>query len=63
MIYDSEEHHICQPNAQSIEQDLYWEGEIIQAVKKDRFEVYAQSINSLNSKKSLIWWIPMTGVS
>ena len=51
VIYDSEEHHICQPNAQSIEQDLYWEGEIIQAVKKDRFEVYAQSINSLNSKK------------
>ena len=34
VIYDSEEHHICQPNAQSIEQDLYWEGEIIQAVKK-----------------------------
>lgn len=51
VIYDSEEHHICQPNAQSIEQDIYWEGEIIQAVKKDRFEVYAQSINSLNSKK------------
>ena len=51
VIYDSEEHHICQPNAQSIEQDLYWEGEIIQAVKKDRFEVYAQSINSLNNKK------------
>ena len=51
VIYDSEEHHICQPNAQSIEQDLYWESEIIQAVKKDRFEVYAQSINSLNSKK------------
>lgn len=51
VIYDSEEHHICQPNAQSIEQDLYWESEIIEAVKKDRFEVYAQSINSLNSKK------------
>ena len=51
VIYDSEEHHICQPNAQSIEQDIYWESEIIQAVKKDRFEVYAQSINSLNSKK------------
>lgn len=51
VIYDSEEHHICQPNSQSIEQDLYWEGEIIQAVKKDRFEIFAQSINSVNSKK------------
>lgn len=51
VIYDSEEHHICQPNAQSIEQDIYWESEIIQAVKKDRFEIYAQSINGLNSKK------------
>ena len=51
VIYDSEEHHICQPNSLSIEQDLYWESEIIEAVKKDRFEVYAQSINSLNSKK------------
>ena len=51
VIYDSEEHHICQPNSLSIEQDLYWEKEIIEAVKKDRFEVYAQSINSVNSKK------------
>ena len=51
VIYDSEEHHICQPNSLSIEQDLYWESEIIEAVKKDRFEVYAQSINSVNSKK------------
>lgn len=51
VIYDSEEHHICQPNAQSIEQDLYWESEIIQAVKKDKFEVFVQSINNINSKK------------
>ena len=51
VIYDIEEHHICHPNSLSIEQDLYWEKEIIEAVKKDRFEVYAQSINSFNSKK------------
>lgn len=51
VIYDSEEHHICQPNSLSIEQDLYWESEIIEAIKKDRFEVYAQSINSVNRKK------------
>lgn len=51
VIYDSEEHHICQPNTYSIEQDLYWQSEIIQAVKKDKFEIFVQSLNGLNSKK------------
>ncbi len=51
VIYDSEEHHICHPNSKSIEQDLFWESEIIEAVKKDRFEIFIQSINGLNYKK------------
>ena len=51
IIHDNKEHHICQPNTYSIEQDIYWQGEIIQAVKKDKFEIYVQSINSKNSKK------------
>lgn len=51
VVYDSLEHHICHPNASSIQQDLYWESEIIQAIKKDRFEVFVQSIVGSNSKK------------
>lgn len=51
VIYDSEQHHICHPNSSTIEQDLYWETQIIQAVKKDKFEIFAQSINNQVDKK------------
>ncbi|MBL3520176.1 EAL domain-containing protein [Aliarcobacter lanthieri] len=51
VIYDSEQHHICHPRSSIIEQDLYWESQIIQAVKKDKFEVFAQSINNQTEKK------------
>ena len=51
VVYDSSHHHICHPNSESIQQDLYWESEVIKAIKKDRFEVFVQSINGKNDKK------------
>jgi EAL domain-containing protein (putative c-di-GMP-specific phosphodiesterase class I)/GGDEF domain-containing protein len=51
VVYDISYHHICHPNSLSIQQDLYWESEIIKAIKKDRFEVFVQSINSKENKK------------
>lgn len=51
VVYDSSYHHISHPNSAWIQQDLYWESEVINAIKKDRFEVFAQSINSKNDKK------------
>ena len=51
VIFDSEQHQVCHPNSLSIEQDLYWEAQIIQAIKKDRFEIFAQSISNQNDKK------------
>ena len=51
VIYDSEQHHICHPSSSTIEQDLYWETQIIQAVKKDKFEIFAQSISNQVDKK------------
>ncbi|MFA6789804.1 MAG: EAL domain-containing protein [Arcobacteraceae bacterium] len=51
VVYDISHHHICHPNSLSIQQDLYWESEIIKAIKKDRFEVFVQSINSKENKK------------
>lgn len=51
VIYDSEQHDICHPTSSTIEQDLYWETQIIQAIKKDKFEIFAQSINNQNEKK------------
>lgn len=51
VVYDNEQHHICNPSSLSIEQELYWETQIIQAIKKDKFEIFAQSINSQNEKK------------
>ena len=37
VIYDGEQQHFCHPNSLSIEQDLYWEAQIIQAIKRDKF--------------------------
>ena len=51
VIYDSEQHQISHPNSSTIEQDLYWETQIIQAVKKDKFEIFAQSISNQQEKK------------
>lgn len=51
VVYDSSYHHISHPNSAWIQQDLYWESEVINAIKKDRFEVFVQSINSKNDKK------------
>ncbi|MDY0181090.1 EAL domain-containing protein [Aliarcobacter skirrowii] len=51
VIFDSEQHQVCQPNSLTIEQDLYWEAQIIQAIKKDRFEIFAQSISNQFKKK------------
>ncbi len=51
VVYDISYHNICHPNSLSIQQDLYWESEIIKAIKKDRFEVFVQSINSKENKK------------
>lgn len=51
VIYDLAEKNICHPSSFSIEQEMFWEGEIIKAVRKNRFEVYVQSINGINSKK------------
>lgn len=51
VIFDSEQHQVCHPNSLTIEQDLYWEAQIIQAIKKDRFEIFAQSISNQNDKK------------
>ncbi|SKB47738.1 EAL domain-containing protein [Malaciobacter marinus] len=51
VVYDISHHHICHPNSLSIQQNLYWESEIIKAIKKDRFEVFVQSINSKENKK------------
>lgn len=51
VIYDKEEQYIRQSSIQSMEQDFYWEREIIEAVKKDRFEIFVQSINAPHYKK------------
>jgi EAL domain-containing protein (putative c-di-GMP-specific phosphodiesterase class I)/GGDEF domain-containing protein len=51
VVYDISHHHICHPNALSIQQDLYWESEVITAIKKDRFEIFIQSILGKNNKK------------
>lgn len=51
VVYDISHHHICHPNSLSIQQDLYWESEIIKAVKRNRFEVFIQSIIGKNNKK------------
>jgi EAL domain-containing protein (putative c-di-GMP-specific phosphodiesterase class I)/GGDEF domain-containing protein len=51
VIYDSEQHHICHPNSLSIEQDLYWEAQIIEAIRKDKFEIFVQSITNQFEKK------------
>ncbi|RBQ28165.1 EAL domain-containing protein [Aliarcobacter vitoriensis] len=51
VIYDSEQHHINHPNSSSIKEDLYWETQIIQAIKKDKFEIFAQSISNQTDKK------------
>ena len=51
VIYDSEQHHICHPNSLSIEQDLYWEAQIIEAIRKDKFEIFVQSISNQFEKK------------
>lgn len=51
VIYDKDEFNITHPDSSKIKDDLYWEMQIIQAVKKDKFEVFAQSINNQNEKK------------
>lgn len=51
VIYDNEQHHICHPNSLSIKQDLYWESQIIEAVRKDKFEIFAQSISNQFERK------------
>lgn len=51
VIYDKDDFNLSHPNSSSIKDDLYWEMQIIQAVKKDKFEVFAQSISNQNEKK------------
>ncbi|OCL97374.1 EAL domain-containing protein [Arcobacter porcinus] len=51
VVYDKKEHHICHPNSSNIEQELYWETQIIQAVKKEKFEIFAQLISNQYEKK------------
>lgn len=51
VIYDGKQQHFCHPNSLSIEQDLYWEAQIIQAIKRDKFEIFAQSISNQFEKK------------
>jgi len=51
VIYDAEQYHICHPNSLSIEQDLYWEAQIIEAIRKDKFEIFVQSISNQFEKK------------
>ncbi|OCL84287.1 EAL domain-containing protein [Arcobacter porcinus] len=51
VVYDKKEHHICHPNSSNIEQELYWETQIIQAVKKEKFEIFAQLISNQTEKK------------
>lgn len=51
VIYDNEQNEVLHLNQDSIREDLYWESEIIQAIKRDKFEIFAQSINNQHEKK------------
>ena len=51
VIYDAEQQYFCNPNPLLIEEDLYWETQIIQAIKKDKFEIFVQSISNQFEKK------------
>jgi len=51
VVYDSSSVTLCRPNHTSARADLEWQKAIRQALLKDRFEVYAQSIQGGDVKK------------
>jgi len=51
VIYDSEQYDIDHLSPSSIKVDLYWKAQIIEAIKKDKFEIFIQSISNNTQKK------------
>ncbi|MCD8545009.1 MAG: GGDEF domain-containing phosphodiesterase [Sulfurospirillum cavolei] len=51
VVYDASSLTLCRPSHSSARADLEWQKAIRQALLKDRFEVYAQSIQGGNVKK------------
>ncbi|AZL54833.1 EAL domain-containing protein [Aliarcobacter skirrowii] len=51
VIYDNEEDDVLNLSQDSIKDDLYWKSEIIEAIKRDKFEIFAQSISNQFEKK------------
>jgi len=51
VIYDSEQYDIDHLSPSSIKVDLYWKAQIIEAIKRDKFEIFTQSINNGTQKK------------
>jgi len=51
VIYDSEQYDMNHLSPSAIKVDLYWKAQIIQAIKKDKFEIFVQSISNNTQKK------------
>ena len=51
VIFDSEQHQVCHPNSLTIRARFILGSTNYSSYKKDRFEIFAQSISNQNDKK------------